>query len=90
MSIIFTYTRFKKSFREFPIKNSEIFNHFQHFQNENNKDNNLPQEIYESEIKSDLLEYINNRTQYDFGDGRKMELKLGYHKELKLLVYIMI
>ena len=85
MSIIFTYTRFKKSFREFPIKNSEIFNHFQHFQNENNKDNNLPQEIYESEIKScDLLEYINNRTQYDFGDGRKMELKFGYHKELKI------
>ena len=41
----------------------------------------LPQEIYESEIKScDLLEYINNRTQYDFGDGRKMELKFDITK----------
>lgn len=74
-----------KAFKEFPVKNSEIFNHFQHFQNENNRDNNLPQEKYEPEIKSfDLLEYINSRTQYDFGDGRKMELKIGYHKELKI------
>ena len=65
LSIIFKYRRFK-SFREFPVKNSEIFIHFQHFQNKNNKDNNLPQETYESEIKScDLLEYINSRTQYD-------------------------
>jgi hypothetical protein len=73
-----------KYFREFPIQKSEIYQHFQHFKNKNNKNNNLPSEIYEPENKTfDLLEYINSKTQYDFGDTRKMELKVGYHKDYK-------